>query len=293
MKYEDWCIDFFEREQGNVGYTVSEEERQSVILNVSERLVNRLNCVFDKYYGNRRFVSSTLLHPDDEMVMKVIDYIEEQQDALDQKYRKRQEEIKKIRVNGDNKLPQDEIDRKIEKKENKCYLIKKEYEKLEEIKSELAVGKYYLDDLEKEEILFFELLFDIPRNTLQDLKKGNWEILRENLKEDIIKAIQNIKDIDRWQLTEADIRRIEFKMQYPLAYKMYLLEGIIDSSKEFKENADIQKAVEKTNRAIKSLYKKTMEIDQMIMEELDDELIQSDIILDVVDQYINGDKKEE
>lgn len=260
MKYEDWCVEYYNRENGNCGEIKTQERK---IADVSQRLVKRINYLTDKYYGDRKFVSIPFRFMDMDTINAYIDEIEKKQEKTERTIKKRKNEYLSIFNNHRTELAEDEWRRKLDAKQRVINRLKKEYQELEESKADAGRGEaHHLDILLDSEIKLFEALLKISKGMLRYIRNDDWELVDRECRQEILQALYELQEVEHWQLTRKDMERIEVKLAYPVMYNIYMVQKGIEENNKFKNDPDIRKAILKIDKAANKLYKRIYIEDQ-------------------------------
>ena len=112
------------------------------------------------------------------------------------------------------------------------------------------------DNLSREEEELYELLLEIKRakvpirgkmvSVLGEIELGNWSSVEQEKREKIIKKVEQVCKLSRWQIDDFQMNEIIFKLREPYFYCFYKgLENIWFSYKSLKENYKYEDIVEK------------------------------------------------
>lgn len=331
MKYKDWCLEFYKKEYSTWKGKVAEGEEDNIVNNVSQRLLSRLNCIMGKNYGKRRFLPMRYLI--------VTDYSSYEEGIKNRKEKLKEFVKKRKRINEDidnltkrindynsnDKYTRDKLQEKLEQKKtaksNINRKINKEIYDLENPKAEVQdYEQYYeekrFDDLLEEEGAFFEyILKNISEGQLKEIEKNRWEKLDKKFREVVISVLEILQGVEEWDISPVEFERIKFKLRYPRAYRLYLIEAMIDEDgiegcleylkpmQEDKMNEEkstavveydlavknVEKAIRKTQEKIDKIYKIIFSDSDKIDEEIkltNEEIKLTDKEIDLTDEEI-------
>lgn len=260
MKYSDWCVDYYKKT--DFCAEVNADKKRQIRRNITEKLIPRLYCLTGKYYGEEREFDSicyTTVVTEDEIKKKVTEHYQKINGLKREKeneIRCKQQYVSKMIKRKKGMIPDDELRRLIKGKNDDITDLKEKCATLENCEMEdVNVVQKRFAVISKTEAEFFEFLLEkIPRGKMNKISNDEWECLEREDREIIILYLHEVNCSVEWQLTEDDIKEIEFKLRYPVAYRLMMVQDVLETDSELANNSEIREQMCYIRQNVDSLY---------------------------------------